>query len=548
MLVEDKIAMVSQRLLNEHPCPVEEDARLLTELFLHGVCVVPPTVEEDLMIRKGQTYTMGCGISTAVLVLSIVSGIGCIHTVLGARTTHRTAPSPAEPWKPGPSEVRQYTPSPAAPTIPQDLLELKEHLNLTKVVDIALRNSPETRATWSDARAAAAAVGSKKGAYYPEININGELSYEKASAPGGKVTYEQTTYGPYAELNYLLFNFGARKADVEAARQALLAANFMHNATIQNVVLNVEQAYYQYLSSKALVKAEEATVKDAQTNLDAAQERHKVGVGTIADMLQAKTALSQAQLNLATIRGQVQTTRGMLATAMGLPANIGFDIDLPPEGLAITQIAEEVEQFIEEAKIKRPDLAAASSMALQADAHVRSLKAARYPSLMATGDIGRTFYEHTGNHADPSLAALQVQFPLFDGFSREYEVLKAEAEAEAAKAQLTSLEQTVVLQVWTSYYSFKTAEQRVMTSQDLLESAQQSYDVALGRYKAGVGSILDLLSAQRLLENARAERISAYTDLFLSLAQLAHDTGNLWAAAEPFKGTSPLDSEARGTP
>jgi outer membrane protein TolC len=473
--------------------------------------------------------------------------MGCLHTLLGERTTHKTAPSPEVPWRPAPSEVPRYAPSPIPPTIPPDLLESKERLTLTKIVDIALRNSPDTRAAWSDARAAAAALGSKKGAYYPEVDGNGNVSYQKGLAAGG-ISYELTTYGPTAELNWLLFNFGGREATVEEARQALLAANWTHNSTIQNVVLNVEQAYYQYLSAKALAKAELATVKEAQTNLDAAQERHKVGVGTIADVLQAKTALSQAQLTLETIRGQIQTTRGALATAMGLPANISFDIDLPPEGLPLAHISEEVDHFIEQAQTKRPDLAAARSLASQAEVHVRTVKAVRYPSLLATANIGRTFYENTGSHADTSLAGLQLQIPLFNGFSREYDILKAEGQAEAAKAHLASLEQAVVLQVWTSYYNFKTAEQRVRSSEDLLESAKQSYDVALGRYKAGVGRILDLLSAQGGLENARAERISAYTDLFLSLAQLAHDTGSLWAAAEPFKGTPPSDSETRGTP
>ena len=500
------------------------------------------------MIYKGTTYAVRSRITIVVLLLSAFSGMGCLHTFLGKRCDLKTAPSPEELWRPPPSEVPRYKPSQPAPSIPPDLLKSKEQWTLAEVVDMALRNSPDTRVTWSDARAAAAAWGSKKGAYYPEVNVNGDLSYQKGSGPGGRVAYEQTTYGPSAELNYLLFNFGGREADVEEARQALLAANWTHNATIQNVVLNAEQAYYQYLSAKALLKAEEATVKEAQSNLDATQERHRVGVGTIADVLQAKTALSQAQLTLETIRGRIQTTRGVLATAMGLPANTPFDLDLPPEGLPVTHISEEVERFIEEAQAKRPDLASARSLASKAGAHLRAVKAARYPSLLATGDIGRTFYERTGGHSDDALAALQVKIPLFNGLSREYDVLKAEAEAETATANLDKLEQEAVLQVWTSYYTYKTAEQRLKSSQDLLESAKQSHEVTLGRYKAGVGSILDLLSAQRALENARAQLIGAYTDLFLSLAQLAYDTGSLWVGVQPSQGVPALDPATRGTP
>ena len=87
----------------------------------------------------------------------------------------------------------------------------------------------------------------------------------------------------------------------------------------------------------------------------------------------------------------------------------------------------------------------------------------------------------------------------------------------------------MILQVWQSYQAVKTAEKRVGSAQDLLTSARQSADVAEGRYKAGVGSILDLLTAQTALANARAQDVQARADWLLSIASLAHDTGTLGA-------------------
>ena len=93
-----------------------------------------------------------------------------------------------------------------------------------------------------------------------------------------------------------------------------------------------------------------------------------------------------------------------------------------------------------------------------------------------------------------------------------------------------------MLDVWTSYYTMKTASQRMETSKDLLASATESHQVALERYKAGVGSMLELLAAQSTLENARALEVMARTDWLLSIAQLAHDTGTLWAYEETAGG------------
>jgi outer membrane protein TolC len=111
--------------------------------------------------------------------------------------------------------------------------------------------------------------------------------------------------------------------------------------------------------------------------------------------------------------------------------------------------------------------------------------------------------------------------------------------------QARGLEQQVVYQVFTAYYTLRTATQQVRTSGDLLASASQSEQVALGRYKAGAGSVLDLLTAQAALAGARAQEIQARFSWYTALAQLAHDAGILG-----LDGSSPLRvaPDTTGTP
>ena len=89
------------------------------------------------------------------------------------------------------------------------------------------------------------------------------------------------------------------------------------------------------------------------------------------------------------------------------------------------------------------------------------------------------------------------------------------------------MEQQAVLSVWTSYQGVRTAVQRVRTARDLLRSAEESAQVAQGRYKEGVGSILDVLTAQSALASSRAQEVQARADWLLAVASLAHDTGSL---------------------
>jgi outer membrane protein len=124
-------------------------------------------------------------------------------------------------------------------------------------------------------------------------------------------------------------------------------------------------------------------------------------------------------------------------------------------------------------------------------------------------------------------AGLNVDYPVFDGWFLRNAELRARAVADTAQAEVAIQEQNVIAQVWNSYYALLTAAQRVEASNDLLQSAERSYAAALASYEAGIGDVIQLLQAQSTLANARAQQVRAKTSWYLSLAQLAHDTGTL---------------------
>ncbi len=427
------------------------------------------------------------------------------------------------------------------PTEPQKKLELsqsnvpaeyasRESWSLPELIDLALQTSNDTRVSWFQARAAAAEMQSKKGEYYPDVDLSLETTRIKGSAIGGRFTFAQTSTRPFLELNWILFDFGKRRADVEEAKQTLIAANFTHNFAIQNVILKVQQAYYQFLNAKALAQSQESDLKRAQANLDAAEQRHDAGVATIADVLQARTALSQAQLSLDTTRGTIQILRGVLAVAIGVGPAIAETLEVVddlPAALPLDQTSEQVAPLIRQAMAMRPDLDAARSEVFASQAHIRSARAERLPTIEFETNVDRLYFLNVSGVTNNYLATLAIRFPLFDGFSRAFDVLQAKEEEEAARARVASLQQQVGLQVWTSYFNLDTAKQKIRTAQSLLKSAQESYDVALGRYQEGVGSILDLLSAQSALQDAKSQEVQTRTEWLLAVAQLAHDTGTL---------------------
>jgi outer membrane protein TolC len=470
------------------------------------------------------------------ILIGLLLSAGCTHGVGEQSLTNWVAPSADRIWEKTEQTGTPPPLNPRAPDIPSELLKPEKTWRLMDIIEIALRNNPQTRATWYAARAAAADWLSQKGDYYPQIDADVNLTHREAIISDRETGRSVTGFEPGVELTWLLFDFGGRNALVEEKRQALLAADFAHNAAIQEAVLSVVQTYFEYANARALVKAFEVSLNEASVLLEAAKVRHRNGLATIADVLQAKTAHSQAQLNLDALRGKVQTVRGALATAMGLAANTPYDIDDLPLELPSHRVSEAVETYISQAQANRPDLAVQRTRAEQAQSRTRALRSELYPSLGLTNRLAGGIDDLSENWQTHNATALTLQIPLFKGYSRRTNVLKAEQDAQSQKAQLESLQQTIILQVWSSYFNLKTSEQRVHTSADLLKSASQSYEVSLGRYKEGVGGFLDLLAAQSTLESARAQRVEALADWYISFAQLARDTGRLWNEAPVVPG------------
>jgi outer membrane protein len=446
------------------------------------------------------------------------------------------SPAPQVPWTPPPADRLPLAPTDtsALTGVPPDLADRIRLLSLAEIVDIGLRNNASTRLAWANAQVAAAAYGSARGAWLPTVDGDVTATRLKTVASQGRTAVQQSVLTPSATLSYLVFDFGGRSGRVEGARQQLLAAGFTHNATIQDVVLQIQVAYFQYLANRSLLQAQRTTLAEAQANLEAAEERRRVGLATIADVLQARTAASQARLDLETTEGNLQTSRGSLALALGLPANLPYDVDSTAAAVPVRALADSVNALIASALEGRPDLAAARSQAEAARAGIGEARATLLPSVSLSATGGRTYATTIPNGANSYNLSLSLAIPLFNGFSRQYDLRAAEYQAQAASAQTETIRQQVVFQVFSAYYSLQTATRRVGTAEDLLTSAQQSSEVALARYKAGVGTVLDLLAAQSALASARDQLVEARLTWSVSLAQLAHDAGVL----DPKGGTS----------
>ncbi|WP_300454213.1 TolC family protein [Accumulibacter sp.] len=390
---------------------------------------------------------------------------------------------------------------------------------LIDVVDLALCQNPATREVWSFARLQAAGVGIAQSDFLPALD--GRLAANRVRASGQSNTQKSGSL----TLSWLLFDFGARSANLEIARQLLSAASATLDSTVQNVFLSAVQAYYNAQAARAAVDAARESEKASRESLSAAEVRYRVGSGTPADRLQAQTAWSQATLTRLRAEGVLRNTLGRLANVMGLDADRPLPLDDIPAATPDAGFERDVAALIDEARARRPDLKAAEAELKAARSGIDYARAAGLPTLSLAA--GPKWEDLGGVSANASSIGLTLNLPIFSGFSTTYNVRAAEARSDVQAARVDNVRLQVALDVWEAYQSLSTAGQTIRTSADLLASAEHSERVALGRYKAGVGNILDVLNAQSALAGARLQRIQAMLDWYVSRAALARAIGAL---------------------
>ncbi len=417
--------------------------------------------------------------------------------------------------------ITSSAPQPCGPE-----LSLDKALTLGDAVNLALCNNPQTRQSWATLLAQAANLGSARSSYIPSLNGSAGIGRSFSASPGFRSAGTSSSSG--VSLSYLLFDFGGRNAAVESTKQALIAADYSRNATLQSVLFSVIQAYYQHYSAKTAAAAAELSVKSAEASVEAANLRYVLGAATKSDQLQAETTYAQALLSQEQADNQATISKGTLANALGISPSAPFAISEEAPKSLNASFSEEVEALLEEAKRSRPDLAASAAQVESSRIGINSARSAGLPTVSISAGRDYSFVNAgRGDNSFSSSISASVSIPLFSGFSDSYRI---EAAKQSYAAQAAGFEQTrnnVLLDVWRSWSNYKTSQQTLKMTDTLLSSASRAEEVALGRYKAGAGSITELLNAQAQLASARQQRVQAEYNWLIAKADLLRATGLL---------------------
>ena len=328
------------------------------------------------------------------------------------------------------------------------------------------------------------------------------------------------------DAQFLLYDFGGRAARSDAAEALLAAARASHDASVRLLYLQTVTAYFNLLTAQGAVAAARETEASALEALKAATARVEVGTAIPLDRLQAKTVHTQRQIERIRAEGEAARLRGELAALMG---NVGQAAwTLQDDTAAFSQpldLGRAVEALIEAARTRRPELRAAEATLLAREAGVRSAEADGKPRLSAFFDARRQ--DSSALAATSSSLGVNLTIPLFTGFRSTYQIAAAQTQAELAAVERDRVGNQVALEVWRTFYRLRSETEADSRSADLVESAAAAEKLALGRYRAGLGILLDVLSAQANLAQARQGQLQTRLGLRVARAELAQAMGEL---------------------
>jgi outer membrane protein TolC len=407
--------------------------------------------------------------------------------------------------------------------------------SLADLIDLAEANNPETRVSWEGAVAQAGALGVARSELFPTLAAVALAGVDRVEVGLASQFYRQTlpTFQISLSLNYTIFDFGARRGRINAESARLLSSNFGFNDVHRQLIYGVSEAYYRLLNAEGQEEAVGASLVNAQTVQQAAEERLQNGLATLPDVLEARSATAQAQYDLQAVLGAEQIARGDLLTALGATASTPIRVQPLSEVTTPDSVPDSVETAISRALEQRPDLEAQFAEARLAQAERQQARAAYYPSLSVTANpAAQSLYVQQqtlpwGHTADlTGGAALSLNWTVFDGGARRNKLAQAEAHIRQAEAEISATRDRIEDQVWTAYANLNTAFRQRQAATELMTSATQSYSAALESYNYGVRNLLDVTNAQKVLAQARSTDVLARTQVLTALADLAFRTGD----------------------
>jgi outer membrane protein len=316
--------------------------------------------------------------------------------------------------------------------------------------------------------------------------------------------------------------FGARQSKIKAHLDVINSE--------QDLIYSVKTSYYGYLAFVENVDVQEQAVERSKEQLKLINSRFELGSASKSDVLKQKVQVGNDELALLEAQNSVVTSKATLAYTIGIDPN-REDIEFSTE-YSTREFDGTVDEAIQFGLEKEPGLLAAERDLAAARHAVRSRWASYLPTLSGfydyTRSIGTIAYPVVQDYSsNRGTYGFQISLNIFDGFSRERNLVQAKINRNNAQAYLAETRNLVTRDVKTAYYEITQYREAKRVANENVESATEDLKITQEKYNLGAATILDLLDSQVSLKRTQVSLIQADFDLNLSIAKLENAMGKM---------------------
>jgi len=404
---------------------------------------------------------------------------------------------------------------------------------LTKLIEQALKHSPDLQAALSALTEAQENAYAKQGSLFPALDATAKATRQKISgAQFGNPSFPGTTYtlsSASVSVAYTLDVFGAIRRQIEEFEAQAEYQQFQLEGAFLTLASNVVTTAIQEASLRARINATEEIIKSQARQLDLVKQQFELGAASKVDILGLQSTLEQTRTTLPPLQQQLAETRHRLTVLAGelpsteLAAQFKLsDLHLP-EDLPLSLPSKLVQQ--------RPDVRAQESLLHAASAQIGVATARLFPDFTINASVG-SIATRLGDLFVPGSAIWSfggnLLQPVFHGGELQHKKRAAVAAYEQAAAQYRS----TVLQAFQnvadtlSALEFDAAE--LKTQDAAVQAALESLELTQLQYQIGTVSYLSLLNSERDFQQTRIGQITAQGRRYSDTAALFQALGGGW--------------------
>ena len=426
-----------------------------------------------------------------------------------------------------PAQGQAPTPPPAqAPAYPQPAGPAgTSPLTLEQAIQGALARNPNVVAAAEAVTAAQQALVGARAGLAPVLsaNVTGALGTQSATSLAA-LSSPSATGSLSVGATLPLYDAGLTPARVASAEAGLSSAQAALRQTQQDTSLAVATAFFNVLASERLTTVREAQLAEAQQQLALSQAQVKAGVAAQADVIQVQATVAQAQVNVLLARAQIATSKAGLQAAIGTDAAAPVEVQEPPAPPLTIPVT--ADAAIQAAVTDRAEVAKAEA-AVQSDQAALALAQVNAGPQLSVG-VGTTY---TPVSTSPVLAnsttyglTATIALPLYN-VGAQAGVDQAQATVRSAQAQFDATVVSVRQDAYQSYLAALQDAQTITATQAAQAAADAALAVAEGQYRAGVGTIVAVTTAQANAAQAEVNAVTAVYTYQTALATLRHAQG-----------------------